>query len=61
MKLIRLLIAAHMLHALLSNPERYKYITKLVVEQGMSNYDATAKNVNKAYLMADQLIKEYKK
>ncbi len=49
--------AVRAMEGLLANPERYKYITKLVSE-GMTQEFATAKNAYKALKMADALIKE---
>lgn len=42
------------LQALLQNPERYKYISRLVGEKQLSNDDATQKNIEKAYKIVDQ-------
>lgn len=55
LRLLRDFYAGLALHALLSNPERYKYISKKV-DEGMSNEEATDKNCNKAVLMANQLV-----
>ncbi len=49
--------AVRAMEGLLANPERYKYITKLVSE-GMTQEFATAKNAYRALKMADALIKE---
>lgn len=51
----RRIVALVILHALMSNPERYKYIARLARE-GASNQDLTKKNINKAYLMADAFL-----
>lgn len=44
-----------MLAALLGNPARYEYMEKLA-RQGKTNKELTQKNINKAKLMANQLI-----
>jgi hypothetical protein len=48
-------------HALLSNPERYKYIADLVSNGKLSQADASAKNAHKAVLLADALLEELEK
>ena len=60
LRLLRDFYAGLAFHALLSNPERYKYISRKV-DEGMSNKEATAKNCNKAVLMANQLIERLTK
>ena len=52
----RLEIAKDILCAFLSNPERYKYISGLFHENAITQEEATAKNVNKAIMIADALI-----
>lgn len=47
----------HILSGLLANPQRYKYISKCV-KNGMSQEEATQKNLNKATIMTEQLLKE---
>jgi len=49
--------AGLMMQALISNPERYKYIAEKV-ENGMSNKEASEKNAHKAVLLADALLDE---
>lgn len=49
-------LAADIYVALLANPERYKYISSLVDNQKLTNKEATEKNINKAYKLADQFI-----
>tara|TARA_Y100000310_G_scaffold180406_1_gene180301 strand:- start:14807 stop:15028 length:222 start_codon:yes stop_codon:yes gene_type:complete len=49
-------LASELFVALISNPERYKYIAKLMEEKGLSNDEATQKNIHKAYKLADQFI-----
>lgn len=44
------------LHALLSNPERYKYIAGLVESGKITQEEATAKNINKARKIADAYL-----
>lgn len=56
--MIRRIVALVILHALLSNPERHKYISKLSEEGKYSNRELTEKNINKAYIMADQFLED---
>lgn len=49
------------LTALVLSPERHRYIESLVKNRAISNDQATQKNIDKAVIMADQLIKELKK
>lgn len=53
--MIRRLVALVILHGLLCNPERYKYITDLA-EKGVDNKTLTEKNLNKAFKMAYQFL-----
>lgn len=53
----RVFIELAMFHALLSNGERYKYIAGLVATGELNQYEATAKNIKKAKLLADAFIK----
>jgi len=55
-KLLRNYTAAKLLAALIANPERYKYIAKLVESGEINNNQATQKNITKAIIMADQFI-----
>ena len=48
------------MQALISNPERYKYIAERV-KHGMSNREASEKNAHKAVLLADALLEELSK
>ena len=50
-------IATKLLSALLENPARYEYVSKLVKE-GMTNEQATDKNINKAIIMTDRLLEK---
>jgi hypothetical protein len=50
-------VALVLLHSLMSNPERYKYIARLARE-GASNQSLTEKNINKAFLMARAFLKK---
>lgn len=52
-------VALQILCALLSNPERYTYISKLVLK-GLSQEEATMKNVNKAIKIAESFNSLYK-
>lgn len=56
----RELFAAMFMQSLLSNPERYKYISKKVAN-GMSQEEASSKNAHKSVLLADALINELNK
>lgn len=49
-------IALKILCALLSNPERYRYIAEQVESGRLSNREATDKNIHKAFKMAEQFI-----
>ena len=53
--------ALKILQGLMANPERYKYMAELVAEDALTNEQATAKNINKANLMADAWIAERNK
>ena len=53
-------VALKILCALISNPERYKYIASQIEDRKLTQEQATAKNVNKAILIADAFIKESK-
>lgn len=59
-KLLRDFTAARILAALVASPERYKYIDGMVLSGKLSNHEATEKNINKALLMANQLVDEIK-
>lgn len=59
----RTLVALVILHALLVNPERYKYIASLASElsedgvtKKYTNRELTEKNLNKAFKMSDQFL-----
>lgn len=56
----RELFAAMFMQSLLSNPERYKYISEKVAS-GMSHEEASSKNAHKAVLLADALLTELNK
>lgn len=56
----RELFAAMFMQSLLSNPERYKYISEKVAN-GMSQEEASSKNAHKSVLLADALINELNK
>lgn len=49
-------LAAKFLAALLANPERYKYIADKVERGELDQEQATEKNINKAFKLADQFI-----
>lgn len=53
-------VALKILCALLSNPERYKYISTLIKEGQVTQEEANEKNINKAFKMADSFIKQTK-
>ena len=53
-------LAKELFVALIQNPERYNYISKKV-EEGMSNDDATQKNIDKAFMMSEQFFKTLKR
>ena len=61
--MLRRLIALVILHALMVNPERHKYIVWLSEQErpdGSKRYtndELTEKNINKAFLMADQFLR----
>lgn len=42
--------------ALLQNPERYKYITKIYKEGKLTNEQANMRNIDKAFHMADSFL-----
>lgn len=46
-------VAGEILCALLSNPERYKYISDLVEEGKITQEEANMKNINKAWKIAE--------
>lgn len=54
-------LAANLFVALIANPERYKYISEKVSSGQLNNDDATAKNINKAFKLADQFIESARK
>jgi len=60
-RIMRDITAAKILAALIASPERYQYIAEKVTNGELTNHAATEKNVNKAILMADQLINGLKK
>jgi hypothetical protein len=49
-------LASELFVALIANPERYKYIASMIDSGHLDNDAATAKNINKAYKLADQFI-----
>jgi hypothetical protein len=51
------LLAERLLVALISNPERYKYIAKLMDDVRLTQEQANRKNVNKALKMAETFYK----
>ena len=59
---IRMVVALIILHGLLCNPERYKYIVSLAEEKnadGTAKYtheELTEKNIHKASKMAEQFL-----
>jgi uncharacterized protein YihD (DUF1040 family) len=58
------IIAKDILVALLSNPERYKYIAKLVESKKITQEEANLKNINKAFKIASSFqnrLEELKK
>lgn len=59
-KLLRDFAAVRILAALVASPGRHAYIEAQVVAGDLSNEEATAKNVHKARLMADQLVRDLK-
>jgi hypothetical protein len=54
-------LASDLFVALIANPERYKYITEKVESGQLGNNEATAKNINKAFKLADQFIEQAKR
>ena len=44
------------LQGLMANPERYKYIAELLELTTLTQDEATEKNVNKAYMIADAML-----
>jgi hypothetical protein len=54
-------LASELFVALIANPERYKYIANKVESGQLDNDAATAKNINKAYKLADQFIESANK
>lgn len=60
-KIIRDLTAVRILVALVGSSERYKYIDEKIQSGELDNHTATKKNVNKAIVMADQLVEELQK
>ncbi len=61
--MLRRLVSLVILHSLMVNPERYKYIVSLAEkknEDGSNKYtndELTEKNINKAFIMADQFLR----
>jgi len=53
--------AAMILQGLMANPERYKYISDAIENDGMPQSLATEKNCNKAVKIADALIEALNK
>lgn len=60
MSLDRDKLAADLFVALIANPERYKYIAEKINSGELTNESATAKNIHKAYKLADQFIEASK-
>lgn len=60
MALDREKLAADLFVALIANPERYKYIAEKINNGELTNESATAKNIHKAYMLADQFIEASK-
>ena len=54
--LTRTITALVILHALLSNQERYKYIVQLAETDEYTNEQLTEKNISKAFKIADQFL-----
>lgn len=52
--------AVQILAALVASPERYRYIAEKVATGKLTNHEATAKNIHKARVMADQLVADLK-
>ncbi len=50
--------AAMALQGLMANPARYKYIQGLVTRKEITMDEATKKNANKAYMIADAMVKK---
>lgn len=55
--MLRRLVALVILHALMSNAQRYRYIERLAKQKRMSDDELTEKNINKAFIMADQFLR----
>ena len=53
--------AGQALQGLMANPERYNYIAGLMELELLDQEGATQKNVNKAFLIAEAMIKESEK
>lgn len=53
-------VALRILCALVSNPERYKYISVKVRTGSLTQEQANEKNVNKAFKMAETFMKNDK-
>lgn len=49
-------IALRILCSLLSNSERYKYIASKIDNNELTNCEATQKNIDKSYMIADQFL-----
>lgn len=60
-KILRDIAVIKFMAALISSPERYKYIAEKISSGELTNEEATAKNINKAIIMANQIIEEIKK
>lgn len=60
-KIIRDIAIVKFMAALISSPERYKYISEQVSSGKLTNKEATEKNINKAIIMAEQIVDEIKK
>jgi RecJ-like exonuclease len=54
----RLYLAGMAMQGLLANPERYKYIAGLVDSGKLTQEEATAKNIRKAFYFADELLRQ---
>ena len=52
----RRIVALVILHGLIMNPKRYDYIEHLAKTGEYTNEELTAKNINKAFKMADQFL-----
>jgi hypothetical protein len=53
---VRDTVALEILKSLVANPERYKYMAYLIESKTLTNEQATEKNLNKAFKMADQFM-----